>query len=79
MNGILKHSLTTQTSIEIIYLSKSGILTQRRIKVISIYENTIKAVCLLRKSRRTFRIDHILSASIPKSKRVEKYESKIVP
>jgi len=79
MNGILNRSLSTQTPIEIIYISKNGILTQRLIKVISINENNIRALCLLRNSQRTFRIDHILSAAIPRQKQSEKYESKIAP
>lgn len=68
LKGILNRALLEQTPIEIIYMSQNGVLTQRLIKIIEINENTIKAFCLLRKRKRTFKLENILSAS-PKNKR----------
>ncbi|MCC3358554.1 hypothetical protein [Bacillus sp. REN16] len=72
MRGILQRALYQHTSIEIIYMSKSGILTQRQIKVLEIHETTIKAFCLLRNKKRTFKIDSILSAA-PRKKGAVKF------
>ena len=73
MRGILQRALAQHTPIEIIYMSQNGILTQRRIKVYEICEHTIKAYCLLRHKKRTFKIDCILSADVPRKKGVVKF------
>lgn len=73
MRGILQRALIQHTPIEIIYISQSGILTQRLIKVYEINEHTIKAYCLLRHKKRTFKIDSILSADVPRKKGVVKF------
>ncbi|WP_453991856.1 hypothetical protein [Bacillus nitroreducens] len=73
MRGILQRALIGHTSIEIIYMSQSGILTQRQIRVLEIHDNTIKAFCLLRGRKRTFIIDSILSAAVPKKKGVVRF------
>ncbi|WP_010677950.1 hypothetical protein [Bacillus timonensis] len=73
MRGILHRAMLQHTPIEIIYMSQNGILTQRHIKVLEINEGTIKAFCLLRNKKRTFKIDSILSAAAPKKKGVVKF------
>jgi len=49
--------------VEIMYDGENG-FSQRRIRVIQIDEGTAIAYCYLRKGRRKFKIDHILSAQI---------------
>ncbi|MEH7384998.1 hypothetical protein V7147_06230 [Bacillus sp. JJ1521] len=73
MRGTLQRALIQHTPIEIIYISQNGILTQRQIKVLEIQETTIKAFCLLRNKKRTFKIDSILSAAAPRKKGVVKF------
>ncbi|MEH7382676.1 hypothetical protein V7138_19595 [Bacillus sp. JJ1533] len=73
MRGMLQRARLQHTPIEIIYMSHSGILTQRQIQVLDIQETTIKAYCLLRNKNRTFKIDSILSAAVPRKKGVVKF------
>ncbi|WP_449538727.1 hypothetical protein [Ferdinandcohnia sp. Marseille-Q9671] len=68
MRGILNRALLQHTAIEIIYMSQNGILTQRCIKILEVNEETIKAYCLLRGKKRTFKINSILSAAVPRKK-----------
>lgn len=58
---ILKKSLEDKEAIRIIYMSDKGI-TQRDIIVYNMDDEKITAYCYLRKCRRTFRINNILSA-----------------
>lgn len=46
---------------EIIYLKANGELTKRRVKVLSVDDNTFKAYCFLRGTKRTFKIDNVLA------------------
>ena len=73
MNIILKRALLEQRPVEIIYMTKKGILTQRLIRIIEIDGNLVKAYCLLRNSKRTFHLDHILSAAYPRKNGKFKY------
>jgi len=59
----IRYSLRNKAIINIIYHSSSGI-TQRKIKVISIHDETITAYCYTKKNIRTFKIESILGASI---------------
>lgn len=73
MKGILKRAMLEQSTIEIIYISNSGILTQRLIRIIEVKENTIKAYCMLRNKKRTFKLENILSAATVKERREDLY------
>jgi predicted DNA-binding transcriptional regulator YafY len=64
MNLMLRLSLEQEVPLEMIYLSKNGAITQRRIKVLQIQNGYIRAYCYLRKMNRTFKIDDILSAQL---------------
>ncbi len=66
MMGILKRAFHEQATLEIIYMSKGGMVTGRLIKVMEIKENTVIAYCFLRKKRRNFLIENILSADVPR-------------
>lgn len=60
---VLRASLEEQRVITIIY--QKGIeITERRIKVLEISEDRIKAFCYLRGERRVFKKENILSAAL---------------
>ncbi|WP_240416639.1 WYL domain-containing protein [Paenibacillus periandrae] len=50
--------------VEIIYLGKNNIITQRLIDIHSIHCGAVKAYCLKRKALRVFRIDRILAVQL---------------
>jgi predicted DNA-binding transcriptional regulator YafY len=58
---ILKTSLTEHKIITIIYQTKDKI-TQRKVRVIKIENDTIEAYCYLRHQIRHFKLENILSA-----------------
>lgn len=57
-------SLEQNRMVEIIYMSESGVITQRKIQVLSIEEDRIRAFCCLRQLKRTFKVSNILSAQL---------------
>lgn len=61
MNYLLKKAAESGEILEMIYLSNKGEISQRRIKVISVSEQTFTAFCYLRKKRRVFKQTNILS------------------
>ncbi|MBD7984021.1 transcriptional regulator [Sporosarcina sp. Sa2YVA2] len=46
---------------EMIYMGADGSLTKRRVQIISIGSDSFIAFCLLRRSRRTFKVERVLS------------------
>ncbi|WP_419883465.1 hypothetical protein ACN6MY_07875 [Peribacillus sp. B-H-3] len=64
MNSTLLRSLKEDSVLEIIYLSEKGQVSQRRIQVLDITEDYVRAYCFLRKTKRTFKISNILSSRI---------------
>lgn len=69
MNRTLRMSLEEEKCIDMIYMNKRGELTQRIIKVLEIHEHHIKAFCFMRKEKRTFRKENILSVFMIRSQR----------
>ena len=61
MRSQLLKSRTFNQSLDMMYLAKSGAISKRRIKVIQVGEDSFRAYCYLRGSRRTFRIDNVLA------------------
>lgn len=61
MNALLRRALETGEVLEIIYISEKGELTQRKIKVLSISDGSVRAFCLLRHKQRIFKLSNILS------------------
>ncbi len=59
-NKLLK-SVEFNESLDMMYLSKSGEISKRRIKVLQVGEVSFRAYCFLRKSKRTFVIDNVLA------------------
>ncbi|MCA1032676.1 hypothetical protein LCL95_16820 [Bacillus timonensis] len=74
MYNLLRRSYLDHLEIEIIYLSKQGVLTHRTILVTEIVnDKQINAFCQLRRTKRTFLIENILSASPTRQKKRMRY------
>jgi predicted DNA-binding transcriptional regulator YafY len=58
----LKLSLENQVPIDIIYFSKCGEFSHRKVLVKKINAEKVVAYCYLRKQIRTFSLEHVLSA-----------------
>ena len=58
--GILK-CLDRGQQIDMIYISKTGDISKRRVKILSVDETSFKAYCFLRNTKRTFKIDNVLA------------------
>ncbi|MBM7645065.1 putative DNA-binding transcriptional regulator YafY [Scopulibacillus daqui] len=50
--------------IEMIYVDKSGNFSQRKVKIISVADNYLKAYCYRRRCVRIFALENILSSRI---------------
>lgn len=61
MNPLFLRSLKEHIPVEVIYLSQDQQFSQRKLLIIEVNDDYIRAYCLLRKEMRTFRIDNILS------------------
>lgn len=59
-NSIIKVMKQNQI-ITMIYISKSGTITQRRVKILKLTNNTFTAYCYIRRAKRTFYIDNVLA------------------
>jgi len=47
--------------IELIYLSKAGEISQRKVKLLSVEGDLFNVYCFKQKANRSFRIDHVLA------------------
>jgi predicted DNA-binding transcriptional regulator YafY len=61
MDGIFLRAIEENIPLEMIYLSKDQQLTQRKLLVMEVNDEYIRAYCLLRKQIRTFQRENILS------------------
>ncbi|MED5102422.1 hypothetical protein P9858_20030 [Niallia circulans] len=61
MKGLLKRAVMNGEVLEMIYLNTKGEISQRRIKVIKLNDESFSAYCFTRKQQRTFKISNILS------------------
>lgn len=66
--GQLLVSMECNELLDMMYVDKNGRVSKRRIKVIQVEDQSFKAYCYLRQSKRTFTIDHVL-ALVPIIKR----------
>ncbi|WP_409304695.1 hypothetical protein [Peribacillus sp. SCS-155] len=64
MQTIFLRNLEEGVPLEIIYLTDKGAISQRRIQILEIKGNLIRAYCYLRKTKRTFKAENILSARL---------------
>lgn len=72
MNNLLLRAKEQGKSIEIIYMDDNGRISQRTIRIIEICEDKITAFCYLRKSKRLFKKENLLSAFLVKQKYIDK-------
>lgn len=61
MRNQLMKSMEYGVLLDMMYLSKSGDVSKRRIQVIQVGEGSFRAYCYLRQSKRTFTIDNVLA------------------
>jgi predicted DNA-binding transcriptional regulator YafY len=61
MEKLLKRCLDQNKLVEIIYMSESGVISQRTIKLENVSSMYIKGFCFLRNQKRTFKTANILS------------------
>ena len=62
MRKTLERAVTFGEVLEVMYLAKDGSISKRKIKVLQVGDNSFRAFCYLRKSKRTFLIDNVLAA-----------------
>lgn len=68
MKTMLLKNWEEGTPLEIIYLSEKEHISQRRISIIDMKDDYIRAFCFLRQTKRTFKISNILSARLIQSR-----------
>lgn len=51
-----------QQVIEMMYMANDGGISQRRVKVLRVSGESFQAYCFLRKEKRTFKMENVLSA-----------------
>lgn len=61
MRGLLLRAAASGDLLEMIYQDCQGNISQRRLRVLSIKEESIRAFCYSKKQQRTFKICNILS------------------
>ena len=47
--------------VEVIYLSKSGEISKRRLQILKIQDDSFQGFCFTRSAKRTFLIDNVLA------------------
>lgn len=57
----LMKSMNRNYVLDMMYLSKDGAISERKIKVLQVGEVSFRAYCYLRKFNRTFKIDNVLA------------------
>ncbi|MGG3803190.1 hypothetical protein [Metabacillus fastidiosus] len=61
MRGLLLRAVSNNVVLEMIYQDNKGIISQRKIKVLTLSEDSFRAFCYSRKQKRTFKLGNILS------------------
>jgi predicted DNA-binding transcriptional regulator YafY len=61
MRGLLLRSADKDAVLEMIYQDDKDNLSQRRIRVLSVEEETFKAYCYARRQQRSFKSNNVLS------------------
>lgn len=47
--------------VELMYLSKAGEISKRKVKILKVEGDIFRAYCFKQNAKRTFRIDHVLA------------------
>lgn len=61
MKGLLIRGVNNKEELEMIYLDNKGDISQRRIKILSVYEDYFRAYCYIKREQRTFKVSNVLS------------------
>ncbi|MFF2754812.1 transcriptional regulator [Psychrobacillus sp. NPDC058041] len=61
MHDLLEKYFSRGQIVELMYLSKSGEISKRRVKVIKIQGDSFQAYCFKRNAKRTFLINNLLA------------------
>ncbi|KON88930.1 hypothetical protein AF332_20475 [Sporosarcina globispora] len=61
MKGILSRAASNGELLEMIYLDNKGVISQRKVKVLSLDDESFRAYCYARSQQRTFLIRNVLS------------------
>ena len=61
MRSLLLKAVVSGVILEMIYLDCKGNISQRRVRVLSVKEESFRAYCYTRKQQRTFKLANILS------------------
>lgn len=69
MNGLLERACETGEVLELIYISDKKEITYRKIKVIKLSAESVKAYCFMRNQQRSFKFTNILSIGPVRTKR----------
>ena len=66
MRNKLMDSKTFNQPLDMVYITNDWVIKKRRIRVVQIGNDHLRASCDLRKSKRTFKIENILALVIVK-------------
>lgn len=61
MKGIILRSASNGELLEMIYQDNKGNISQRRVKVLSVNDESFRAYCYARRQQRTFIVRNVLS------------------
>lgn len=61
MRKNLARSMRYGQIVDVMYVSKSGQITKRRLKVLKLQGELFQAFCFLRQAKRTFKISNVLA------------------
>ena len=61
MRILLVRALNNSQAVDMIYMNNKGLISQRRVKVISVHEETFQSYCFVRKQPRIFKLENVLS------------------
>lgn len=62
VKGQLLKAMQRNQLVNMIYMSSSGDITKRRVKIIKISSDNFQAYCFVKHAKRTFIIDNVLAA-----------------
>lgn len=69
MNGLLERACEAGEILELIYISDKKEITYRKIKVLKISTESVRAYCFTRNQQRSFKFTNILSIGPVRAKR----------
>ncbi|WP_277584358.1 transcriptional regulator [Psychrobacillus antarcticus] len=59
-NDLVKY-LNRGWIVELMYVSKAGEISKRKVKLLKVQEDIFHAYCFKQNAKRTFRVDHVLA------------------